>query len=166
MGIGYRFTCSVCGLQYHISFGLGFLFPQVYRDTVTEILEGLYGDTWKNTWIKYEGNIAVNAENYLFQCDQCGNWHQKKDMSLYRKKIKLKPVDKSEWFYRRKESEKDFVTERDLKKDYYLIERYVHKCEKCGEEMTRIDAKTYDGIEMSCPMCGKKNPVEMPYMWD
>ena len=40
MGIGVEFKCSKCGKEYAADTGIGFLFPEVYKETITDVKNG------------------------------------------------------------------------------------------------------------------------------
>ncbi len=48
MGSGFGLKCSKCGKEYAAYTGIGFLFPQVYKATITDVKNGKYGEEWKS----------------------------------------------------------------------------------------------------------------------
>ena len=43
MGRGLVYRCTNCGKEYHVLVGSGFVFPEVYRETLLRVLNGEYG---------------------------------------------------------------------------------------------------------------------------
>lgn len=72
MGIGLCVRCPKCKKKYHVATGMGFLFPDVYREVVAKVRGGLYGKKLKLA-IESTPFAAVDAEVYLYVC-QCGWW--------------------------------------------------------------------------------------------
>ncbi len=166
MGSGFGLKCSKCGKEYAAYTGIGFLFPQVYKATITDVKNGKYGEEWKSLSMGKE-LVAVDAERYLYVCKNCGHWAVEPGLSLYapndveklkKKKYGEKTVE--QW------GEVPYVMSMDLEEDYHLLKSWIHKCEKCGDEMHRA---THDEeYNLHCPDCGGA-PVEgyhVLHKWD
>ena len=39
MGDGYEFTCSKCGKKYAVCWGIGFMYPEIFSDTLKGLLQ-------------------------------------------------------------------------------------------------------------------------------
>ena len=166
MGSGYKFKCSKCRNQYSVSTGTGFIFPDIYTDMVSDIKEGKYGDEWKELMLSEEF-VAVDAERNLYVCKECGYWTVDSDLSLYapndpdlirNKQYGIKTVE--EW------GEVPYVMGGDLRDDYHLLKKWIHKCEKCGSVMHKGTEEEKENLP--CPKCGGKPKTEstMYFMWD
>lgn len=166
MGSGYSFKCKKCRHEYSIHLGIGMMFPNVYRSCLSDIKEGKYGEEWKKLALSEE-YIAVDASRYLYICDSCGNWDLTYSLSLYKPKNPQSIPDKQfgiktvrEWGY------VPYVTPRDLNCNYIFLKSYVHKCDKCGNRMHKIDEDDILSLSLSCPKCGTENKVRDEIMWD
>ena len=166
MGRGLSYRCSKCGKTYYANTGIGFMFPEVYKETHSDVKSGKYGEDWKELALSGE-LIAVDAELYLYVCRKCGHWEVEPDLSLYapndpealkKKEYGIKTVE--EW------GEVPYVMGDDLESDYHILKRYVHKCKKCNDDMHR--AAEDEKNSLPCPNCGgtpdKSNPEIV--MWD
>ncbi len=152
MGAGYEFTCSKCGKKYSVCWGIGFMYPEVFSDTLKAIKKGEYGEEYKKLALS-EKYVAVDAEEYVYSCRKCGNWTTEMGLSIYapdnverlkRKRSGIKTVE--EW------GEVPYATDYDFKRDYHLLKRRLHKCSKCGGIMHKASNKEI--INLSCPECG------------
>lgn len=164
MGKGYAFKCKTCGHEYNVNIGIGFMYPQIFRETLEKIAAGEYGAEWKEA---YDKNlyVAIDAATVLFKCNKCGNWEKGKDISLYApnhpeliptKQYGEKTVE--EWGY------VPYVTYSDLVNEYHLIKPYQHKCKRCGEDMQPSNEVPEC---LPCPNCGSESEM-LPsiIMWD
>lgn len=154
MGVGYSYQCGKCGMTYGVNLGIGMLFPEVYQQAITDVLEGKYGQEWKETAQGIE-HFAVNAELRLYRCDDCGFWDVDYDMSLYSPKDVGKLLKKkfgeetvAEWGH------VPYVMEDDLKSDYNLVKERVHLCEECGKPMAVVDVEFGEDPGLKCLECG------------
>ena len=138
MGQGVGFVCSRCKKEYGIGAGIGRNFPQVYKETLEGVKSGEYGEEFKKL-AGAEGNVAVDAEIYLYLCNKCGAWKTEKGLALY------VPKDPSQ------EAE-DCVMGRRLQEGYRLLRRYIHLCDKCGGVMHK--ASYEEERNLHCPYCG------------
>ncbi len=165
MGKGYSYVCSKCGKNFDVFLGIGMMFPVIYRRTIEEIKSGKYGEEWKKIF-NSQPYTATNAHKYLYKCKNCGYWEESKELSLYvpndlesfpKTQFGIKTVE--EWGY------VPYVTEIELKYDYHLIKRYIHKCPKCGKTMNQATEKN-EFLTLSCPDCGALAKREGELMWD
>lgn len=152
MGSGVGFKCSKCGKRYCANTGIGFRFPEFYKEILKDVKEGKYGEEWKSLSLSQE-LVAVDAELYLYVCKKCGHWEVEPGLSLYApkdvnliksKQYGIKTVE--EW------GEVPYVMSMDLEEDYQLLKRHVHKCGKCGGVMHKA-TKEEEG-NLPCPDCG------------
>jgi DNA-directed RNA polymerase subunit RPC12/RpoP len=152
MGQGLSFKCSKCGKEYSASWGIGFFFPQVYKDLLDNVKKGKYGQEWKELSLSTE-YVAVDAEEYVYICKKCGHWVVEPGLSLYapndvktlkKKQYGIKNVE--EW------GEPPYVMSSDLQEDYHILKRKIHKCTKCSGTMHKAADKELNGL--CCPDCG------------
>lgn len=167
MGQGYSYKCSECGNDYNVWLGRGMGFSDTYNETINDIKAGKYGELWRDFFneVPY---MAVDAERYLFICKECGKWKVDKNLSLYapkrpeaipRKRYGIKTVE--EWGY------VPYVMSYDLMRDYRLVHKYAHICEKCGKDMSVIGTDDLNKVEkLPCPECGTINDVYGYVNWD
>ena len=138
MGSGVGYTCSKCGYEYSANTGIGFLFPTVYQEVLSDVKAGKYGEDWKKLSLN-ETKIAVDAETYLYICKKCSNWEVDYGLNLY-------APNKSD------AEEPEYVMGYELKEQYHILKRYVHKCKKCGDVMHKATVKEKGSLH--CPKCG------------
>ena len=164
MGQGYGFKCKKCGCKYSVSFGIGMMYPKVYRDKISEIEKGTYGAEWKELLDKTP-YAAINGNEFVYLCDSCNRWETETDVTLYapndpesipKKRYGIKTVE--EWGY------VPYVTEWDLKEDYHVLKRKYHICENCGRRMHKASEKELRNLP--CPKCGVLNEVADYIHWD
>ena len=139
MGGGKQFECSKCGKRYYANIGIGFLFSEVYSKTVEDITNGKYGENFKRSFESVK-HAAVDAEYHLYKCKKCDHWDTESGMSLYAPNEEDIVVRKS------------YVMPYELKSDYHIYKRYIHKCEKCSSVMHKATNKELE--ELKCPYCG------------
>ena len=101
----------------------------------------------------------------VYICDGCGTWEHGTDVSLYapndpdsipQKQFGIKTVE--EWGY------VPYVMCWDLEKEYHLVKRQYHCCNKCGKRMHK--ASSAELKTLSCPKCGSDNQAEGALKWD
>ena len=152
MGSGIELKCSECGKKYSAWTGIGFMFPEVYKETLNDVKKGKYGEEWKALSLSEE-LVAVDAEKYLYVCPKCGHWIVERGLSLYapkdldqlkKKQYGIKTVE--EW------GEVPYVMSMDLKENYHILKRRIHKCKKCDGIMHK--ATPEEERNLSCPDCG------------
>ncbi len=126
----------------------------------------MYGDEWKKLVLSEEF-VAVDAERYLYICKKCGHWTVGLGLSLYapndpkvimKRQYGIKTVE--EW------GEVPYVMRWDLKENYHLLKRRVHKCDKCGGVMHKATDK--EESNLPCPKCGAAPKKGSMYLidWD
>ena len=164
MGQGYSYQCKKCHHKYAVSLGSGMMYPIVYEEKLAEINKGSYGAEWKELCEKTE-YAAINADTVIYVCNACNRWEPGTDITLYapnnpriiaRRSYGIKTVE--EWGY------VPYVTDTQLKRDYHLLKRYFHKCEKCGRRMHKASTKELKNLP--CPQCGEPNTIDGTIMWD
>ena len=164
MGQGYSYTCKKCKCEYSVCPGIGMRYPSVYRDRLAEIAEGEYGPDWQELY-NNTPFAAIDAARVVYVCDACDTWEYGTDISLYapndpdsipQKQYGIKTV--AEWGY------VPYVMKWDLKKEYHILKRYYHRCDKCGKRMHKASLTELQNL--SCPECGSKNHAEDFLCWD
>ena len=138
MGQGVGFVCSKCKKEYGIGAGIGYNFPQVYKETLEDVKSGKYGEEFKKLALR-EDNVAVDAEIYLYICNKCGAWKTEKGLALY---VPKDPEHEAE----------PYVMGRGLNEHYRLLRKYIHLCDKCGGVMHK--ASYEEERSLRCPYCG------------
>ena len=164
MGYGYHYTCNKCKHEYTVDLGVGFMFPDDYREILDDISKGVYGSELQELYNSFP-YAAVNGERVAYICNGCGSWEVGIDVSLYapnepdriaEQQFGKKTV--AEWGY------VPYVMKRDLMKEYHLVKRYYHCCDKCGKRMHKASSTELQNL--SCPECGSKNHAEDFLYWD
>lgn len=158
MGDGIKFMCSECGKEYSASWGIGFNFPRVYIKCLLAVKKGKYGSKWKELYLNNQ-YVAVNADTHVYLCKKCGYWVVEEDLSLYIPN-NLDVISK-----KIKERGKDYyVMEDELKNEYHLLKRRIHKCSNCGKVMHKANFEEID--KLKCPKCGGKPRLFNFCFWD
>ncbi len=164
MGSGYGFKCKKCGCDYNIHCGIGMMFPTVYKSCIDDVKKGVYGDEWKSI-ASCEKYFAVDASLNLYICNKCNNWNTQYSMSIYKPKSDNDIINKR---YGEKTVKElgyvPYVTPFDLKDDYTFIKSYIHKCDKCGHRMHKVDIDHLSSLP--CPKCGSENNELDMIRWD
>lgn len=160
MGEGLDFVCAECGERYSVNWGSGFRFPDNYSKCIKKLKKGKYGLEWKELFLsnKY---VAIDADNHIYLCKKCGHWEVEEGLSLYipknPEKISKKIKESGKIFY---------VMDYELKSDYRLLKRRIHKCSKCGKIMHKANYE--EELFLKCPKCGAIPRIEnvSPIYWD
>lgn len=135
MGAGSGYFCEKCGKEFSVSWGLGFLYPMVYKELLEDIKSGKYGEEMKAAALS-NNDVAVDAEWHLYLCS-CGYWENAYGLSLFVPK-KGARIDSP------------FVspyTQRDI---FQILYEYNHQCPERGETMIEADGEK-SGLR--CPVC-------------
>ncbi len=175
MGHGYILRCKECHFEMTLNMGVGFLFPQVYQETMETAKSGEYGEVVQEFLISLPDG-ALNCENVLLQCPECGNLEMGPDLSMYIPGKDTKPREKGNWSVAFPFEGASYVAPWDLN-DYELVRRFEHKCSRCGAVMKCINQKDMEKkpgavlagekeSEFLCPKCGKPLWHDGILMWD
>ena len=157
MGHGYTYRCNRCNYELYVHFGIGFGFPSLYMQTVTEIKQGKYGQKWKDLFENTRGAM-IDAESELYVCASCGYCKEDMNLAIYRPKGDKEgfSTEISDYVY-------GYVTKDDLKDHYTFVKSYTHPCPECGKRMHKYRATD----QLKCPEC-KEGQLEKSglLMWD
>ena len=153
MGTFMEFKCKKCEYKVSASFGVGFLFPQVYEETIQATKNGELGEKIQK-FLQENPDGAIDASNVLSVCYNCGNAEIVKRLSMYLPKENISRIEDDSnrrWsvgmpFYGAK-----YVDPFDLKKDYKFVLKYPHRCKNCGNKVKIFNEKNVK--EMKCPKC-------------
>ncbi len=166
MGSVHRISCKKCGYNISINDGIGFLFPVVYRETVTKMKNGELGSQAK-AFFEKNPDGAINCESTLVQCKECGEYFEAYDLSMYVPKPENQILD-----YESDEDsniQMDYVMPRELEEKYDLYEKFSHHCPKCGGEAEVVDdfLEKLENSELKCSCCGGELEGEKDViLWD
>ena len=164
MGKGYAYRCKKCRNKYSVHLGVGMRYPSVYQEKLAEIARGVYGTELKDL-INSTDYVAIDASRVIYICSSCNKWELGTDVTLYapndpesisKKQYGIKTVE--EWGY------VPYVLDWELKRDYHVLKRYYHKCEKCGQFMHKASSEEEQNLQ--CPECGEPNKAKNIIMWD
>lgn len=155
MGIGHSFYCEKCDHSYHVSDGVGFLFPMVYEETIRDGRAGKLGEEIK-TFLEAHPDGALDAGNGAYRCNNCGSLQSEKVLTMYLPKDgkHLNTRDKGRWSVAYEGDEKEYVAPSELKEGYKVYKIHPHYCDQCGRRMKRLtEEEIKAGIR--CPSCGE-----------
>ena len=174
MGRGIQLECRNCHYSFRISFGVGFLFPQAYQETMEAAKNGKFGKKVQ-TFLAEHPDGALDCDLVLFQCPSCDNLDRGLDLSMYVPRDKP-VVHEGRWSSAYPFEEVSYVTPRDLEEHYKLVEPYDHVCGKCGSRMRVIkeadlfpngqNSKKDEKTGVNCPKCREPMFVGGQIMWD
>ena len=144
MGNGYTIKCRKCSYEYKALLGCGMLYPTTYKDTLKLIREGKLGEDYKKFFEEHP-DAAVNCENYMAICTECGKFETVKDYGLYLPKEGNGTVNVG------------LPLAEDLESDYKQCMKYEHKCKECGGTLKVVDLiDELSKHAVKCPKCGDK----------
>lgn len=157
---GCTWQCRKCNYLFHAATGVGFLFPQVYKETLDKAKNGELGSELETFFKDYKDG-AIDASNTVLCCERCGALKNEMDLTMYVPKNKLPNKKNEKWSVAFPFNEEDYVTPWDLE-DYMEYSKYPHKCEECGGNMQVVE----DILKIACPIC--KEPLEIieDILWD
>lgn len=157
MGHGISVICNDCGKKEYLTVGIGFMYPDIFQDTLEEIKQGKHGNEWQSLCNSSE-YVAVDAERYFFLCSKCNHWDLGLGMDLYKpndpdeiRKEKYGDKTVEEWGYM------PYWTREQKENKYTLLKKYIHVCPNCNIEMERYDKIPENITELiRCEYCGGK----------
>lgn len=150
MGTGFCCKCEKCGFEVDIMLGVGRLFFEIYQKLVARIRKGEFGEEWRK-FFEENPDGAVDSERNLFLCENCGNWKEDYNLSLF----KLISSEKTEIPLRYFPAKLE---------NYILYKIYIHSCKRCGHDMKKIEES--NEIELNCPKCENKMIRNGLLRWD
>ena len=175
MGQGYSLGCKRCGYKISANLGVGFAFPRVYEAVMKEAHDGKLGKTVQS-FLKEHPEGALDCDQVLLQCDECGALERGMDLSMYILKDAVEPRQKGFWSTAFSGEGYSYVAPWDLKESYSLYARYDHTCKKCKGKMKVIKQKDLELQEsrspdhitsnIPCPKCKTPLSFEGMIMWD
>lgn len=166
MGSGISLKCK-CGKKEELHFGVGMMYPRVYRETLESAKAGEFGERWKEL-VESEEFMAIDAARYLFFCEECGHWEMAYGFDLYKPKDaeKIRHTDYGiktveEW------GDVPYVTGPQLERDYIFVEEYQHLCPQCNVKMYKTEDQQDAVIKkLACKDCGEILMRNGFLMWD
>lgn len=175
MGRGIELECRKCRYSFGVNFGVGFLFPQAYQETMEAAKKGKLGKNVQ-AFLAEHPDGALDCDQVLLQCTSCGKLDRGVDLSMYVPKDKL-VVNEGRWSVSCSFEEASYVAPWELKEHYQLVQPYDHVCRKCGNKMQVIkeddlipEGQESEGkdtkVNVNCPKCHKPMVVGGYMMWD
>ena len=154
MAKGIGFVCPSCRETVAATLGAGYSYASVCRQAIQEMHYGAHGPEFQRI-VREEPVIAVDAEQKLFVCEDCGRWTNGPDLTLYRPdgktknpRLNLQPDDGVIIAY-----------SKDLKTGFERIRTYPHLCPGCGREMRSMQVHEINRI--LCPACGGELQLDL-----
>ncbi|MBQ3336516.1 MAG: hypothetical protein IJG80_03845 [Selenomonadaceae bacterium] len=164
MGTGYTLHCKECGYNFDAFFGVGFLFPSVYKETMEAAKNGALGEKLQR-FLTENPNGAIDVSNVVSVCKKCGEIENVLDLTMYFPKKGFSPVKpQGRWSVAFPFIGEDYVTPWDLQEHYKVFVKYPHKCKRCGAEVELVTEEHLEKI--NCPNCHKSLSVEDIINWD
>ncbi len=158
MGKSFICKCNQCNNEIKLDFGVGFLFPALYMETVEAMKNGERGEQAAE-FFKLFPDGAIDYDRTIAKCASCGEIFEVDSMNMYVLKEGHTMPDSTgqTWSVEAPFTEVNYVTGSDLRKHYRLYEKYKYSCPKCGSSAKTIrNADNYvlkNGV--NCSKCGK-----------
>lgn len=166
MGMCYELECEKCGYRFYASFGVGFMYPQVYQETKTAALNGELGEEIQK-FLQENPDGAVNASRIFGKCTKCGNLETVPDLTMYlpnEKNPAPKKNPQERWSVAMPFYNADYVAPFDLQYHYKVFAKYQHKCKRCGGDLETFNEDVFkvsetngklnlDSPKLKCPNC-------------
>ncbi len=173
MGRGFNCFCNKCGYNFDAMFGIGMLGYRVREKETKKMRAGKYGEQGKRFFIEHP-NGSVTTDYVVVKCASCGELYNVYDFNL---QIPEPEMDKA------KKKLKDALDRGDPKvcklpknqvdrilnwTDYVTLEKYEHKCKKCGGKAEIIEEFEHLAQvgNVDCPRCGNKLSTGKYMLWD
>lgn len=150
MGSGYIYHCKKCNKKHQTFLGYGMMFPKIYKELIDGIYKGDFGEEMQKL-IKSKPNLAINANKEIYLCRHCNNWNIEFILDIYEPTTKLKEVP-------------EYVTEYDLKSNYKLVKKHIHKCPECGKRTRKLNDNETNCLP--CPNCKTQMTISGFIDWD
>ena len=163
MGNGISFRCNKCGYETVASYGIGFLFPITYKETVEAIKTGDHGREWKELY-EHTPGAAINAEMEFYICAHCGSFVNEPNLAIYAPyDPEISKIHNECFSVANPAVGCEYVMRYELEENYRLVKAFVHKCPECGKRMHKYKP----GEQLKCPEC-KTGTMELDgtLMWD
>ena len=169
MGQAYDLKCNRCGYETTIDLGVGFLYAQLYIETIDRIRKGQLGETLQR-FLQEHPDGAIDCEWIALKCENCGTLKDELSLDMYipkpgctqpqhRIRSTVFPFEDA-----------SYVNESDLQKNYDLYEHYPHRCPGCGNRMQTLDLKEFERQlnkhRLHCPNCKAKIKKASILLWD
>ncbi len=163
MGQGYGYKCKKCKHEYSIYLGVGMMYPEVYQRTVKAALDGAYGEEWR-ALMNSQKYMDIDASKDLYVCN-CGAWKLEENLSVYAPND-LSDIENKQYGIRnvKEWGHVPYVSWYHREQGYHFIKAYVHKCDKCGMKMHKVDEDKIGSLQ--CPKCGCENDITSIINWD
>lgn len=170
MGTGYGCRCKMCGYGIHANLGVGFMFPNAYREHVDRMKSGGYGPGPKKFFEEHPDG-AIDCETVVAKCLSCGDCGPVPDLTMYVPKEGYNPAEagpKQIWSVAFPFEGAEYVTKTELEESYVPYGKFDHRCPECGgaaEIIKDFEKQLQEGI-LKCPKCNGDMEIEDVIMWD
>ena len=167
MGSGIRLECPNCGFNDTFYLGVGFSYPYVFAETMEAAKSGRYGKDLKRL-LKKHPDAVLDPTVVLTHCPKCHLLRREMDLTAY---VPKPGYDRSKepkriWSTVRPAEDVDYVSPSDFSLHYTVLEKYDHRCEKCGTELELIREGELRQRQIPCRKCGEILRVSTDIMWD
>ncbi|SEM01464.1 hypothetical protein SAMN04487770_12352 [Butyrivibrio sp. ob235] len=173
MGSGFKCFCDKCGYSLDTMLGCGMQGHLVNEEETKRMKAGKYGEQGKRFFTDHpDGTVSTNY--VVVKCNSCGELYNVYDFNLQ--------IPEAEWEKAKKKLrdasarsdskacklQKEQV-EQVLNKTYLVtLEKYEHKCKKCGGNAEIIENfhNLAQASKIDCPRCGNKLSTKGYILWD
>jgi rubrerythrin len=151
MGTGLIMQCPNCEEEQLFDAGIGYFFPQVYKEIVQDIKNGVYGAEIRKV-LEENDNAYVNAENLIYHCEACDFYDMHPCLDVYIL-----------------ESDREYAMPYDFEGREPIF-KYPHICPECGAPLKQVSIDEFAKLaahgKVKCPHC--KTPMTSFQMvdWD
>ena len=167
MGDGYSFRCKKCGYSFMANLGVGFFFPQVYRDTVNAMKQGDYGEKPKR-FFEENPKGAITCDSVLVKCKDCGNYFDVPELKMFTPKPGYHPPGpkpRGSWSGPFPSEEIEYVGS-EIWDNYDYYDQYEHRCPDCNGTVEFIPYEDIKNGNIICGKCGERMEMEGFIFWD
>ena len=165
MGQGSGYRCPKCGYRLDAMLGAGFAYPHVYEETVAKMKSGELGEEAKQFFVDHPDG-AVNAENELAVCKECGRYDTVPALKLYVPKEGYVHRPAGRWSVAVPAKGVSFVAPWDLEDHYVKVGQLKQHCQSCGGTLKILSERTIARKGLTCPCCGERLVEEEQMFWD
>ena len=157
MGTCYRLSCGKCGYKFNAWLGSGMFsgFNITIDNSKNFFRDAKIDEDIQRFFDENPEGVIFGGSNYFGICVKCGNYQMVTSMTMYIPKegCSLRAEDTAIFFGDKIKS----------------IQKYVHKCNKCGGELeifSESDLHNSGENSWKCPKCNTPMMLKWTGLWD
>lgn len=153
MGQGRTVKCGNCGYEFTAMYGVGFLYPYEYKETIERGRKGELGRKVRE-FLEEHPDGALDISLTAMQCGSCGKLDNKMKLNMYLRREDAVEDEENpgRWSVPVPAENVEYVIPWELGKKHRLHKRYQHVCSRCGGKMKYL--KEGSCLQaLPCPKC-------------